>query len=413
MSVLSMKNVAKVLDIKLSTLADLAFMHLLVQTEHYELEDPTKISVEDWDSAENWIFTVKGLLKISKSLPEEKYEAIGKLIACHEIEKSGIFTAAQNILSLSTDVSLLEAGKTNNIPASANKVKTADIATSSVQIKKPTKTFGAITHPELYNLDENGMINTKDGMKFSSVKELVTHYNLKNVQVVYDGIYAHKNINDIIWAKKKKKVYKKQNINDAAKNQNTNPARQGAVKDSDTLRLWGWDSTSQSYIAPNGKHFSSIDKMCNEYGLIATSVRYHIQRGKSFKDVVNAIKKSRKAPESFPVKPSSNKKVKVLTKEGLPELSDTEADWIKRMDKLMDSSKLKSIPANKIRYAVYQRMRNVYGIVLTQAMHDYMETWKIDAKTHCSYYYMVAQTPKLASLFEAILTDMSKDGIPA
>lgn len=218
--------------------------------------------------------------------------------------------------------------------------------------------------------------------------------------------------------------------------------------------LFGKSKTGEFYIAPDGQRYSSPTALCTAYDMSALIVsRNMLQKHWSFDEILQGKPVTEKEPAVIEHGKYKNRKTAIKSKKTakaktargkslvagaiklqdlkipevtdeqvkkmystddpiLPKLSPEELTWAKKMLGLMKSEKLVHLPLNVIRTKVYDRMRDVYGIVLKQSLRDYENENTIPAKTQISYFRVITQTANLANLFESILTDFATGANP-
>ncbi len=210
--------------------------------------------------------------------------------------------------------------------------------------------------------------------------------------------------------------------------------------------LFGYSFKDKCYISRDGKCFESMKDLCDYYKLSYDQVRYTlITHNISFDEYLlkykdnkqdNASNANDTEAETNPADISSNEEPETITmavvgkmykpipwitackiythdSTELPPLSQEERDWTCKVAGMMQAIVWRQhCKANFIRKFIYTRMRDVYGIVLSQSLYDYKNEHGIIGHDTISYFRVIAQTAQLASIYECILTDVLTGRLP-
>ncbi|MBQ7428419.1 hypothetical protein [Butyrivibrio sp.] len=263
---------------------------------------------------------------------------------------------------------------------------------------------------EFYHYDvQTNQFRGPDGNMYSSITAM-----LKACQLTTSTVWKYRklgwSLEEIYTAFSSGRISRKQ------KSKNKQPRRStltGPLVDADK---WGYDTKKKVYRDPQGQEYKSANAMCTAYGYHENTVRSAIRRGITFADFCKThpvVKETVKAsvPSSKAVTPAELRAARACfanESTELPALTYEQLTWVAMMQRMITQiMHATNKSRSQVRKQVYEKMRNTYGIVLSQSLHDFYIAHNIDAHEKSSYFRIVVQEPALASLFEAILTDMS------
>lgn len=362
--------------------------------------------VEDRDGAIS-AFSDKGVFRLSRYFPVDIQDKLCEMLMSDRLAVNALQDEIADIKKM--------------IAGSNQVVSEKSESTTEPKVENVVKHFGGrqLEDRDKYNFGADGRIYMKDGSSFATAAELCKHYGIHTNTLRRCIKETKMNVDEAV-----------QSILDNKRSAHHSSSESfKPKKTTDNIEArWGWSEKINGYIAPDKKVYASKDAMCKAFNVLQASARYWVNKGYTFSETLEKMKNSDKPTVSIPkpivkvvhksvakekTKQDLNKVMQVYTQDDqcCPGLSDEQREWAIRVYDVMHSGKLKGQSMNSIRRAVYEKMRNVYGIVLSQATKDYISNYGLEAPIKCSYYRVVTQTPQLASLFESIVTDMAETGM--